>query len=119
MVVFISSLFFLIQFGLMFGLRTAGSLFNNRAGADKLPYIYIIFGLITAFLTLFYTTGLNRLNKGRFFPIMLIASGGAVLWIRLYVPQMAPDAIPKSILLVEPVSVNVVAAMLLKGMSKV
>lgn len=102
----VSLLFFLIQYSLMFGLRTAGSLFNNRAGADKLPYIYIFFGLITVFLTIFYTMGLNRINKGRFFSILLALSAGILIVLHIFIPLEAPAFLPSSledVLLIYPV----------------
>ena len=55
------------------GDNAASALFLLRFGVDYLPYMYIAAGVLTFVITMAYSAGLGRFEKGRFFLWMISA----------------------------------------------
>jgi len=86
LVILVALLFACIQAGQGLGDNAASALFLLRFGVNFLPYMYIAAGVLTFVITLAYSAGLGRLEKGRFFlwimaafAILLIAERAAIL----------------------------------------
>ena len=79
LVVLVALLFACIQAGQGMGDNAASALFLLRFGVDYLPYMYIAAGALTFVITLAYSAGLGRVEKGRFF--LWIISAFAILLI--------------------------------------
>jgi len=71
LVVLVALLFACIQAGQGIGENAASALFLLRFGVDFLPYMYIAAGGMTLVLTLAYSAGLGRYEKGRFFSYLI------------------------------------------------
>lgn len=71
---FLVALFFaLIELGRGLGGSAADALFFRRFGVEYLPYMYVALGVATFFVSLAYAAFVGRLEKGRFFTLMLLA----------------------------------------------
>ena len=79
LVILVACLFACIQAGQGLGDNAASALFLLRFGVDFLPYMYIAAGILTFIITMAYSAGLGRFEKGRFF--LLIIAAFAVLLI--------------------------------------
>src|SRR5258706_5813225 len=79
LVILVACLFACIQAGQGLGDNAASALFLLRFGVDFLPYMYIAAGVLTFIITMAYSAGLGRFEKGRFF--LLIIAAFAVLLI--------------------------------------
>src|SRR5258706_1748155 len=79
LVILVACLFACIQAGQGLGDNAASALFLLRFGVDFLPYMYIAAGGLTFVITMAYSAGLGRFQKGRFF--LWIIAGFAVLLI--------------------------------------
>src|SRR5215216_2470635 len=79
LVILVALLFACIQAGQGMGDNAASALFLLRFGVDYLPYMYIAAGALTFVITMAYSAGLGRFEKGRFF--LWIISAFAVLLI--------------------------------------
>ena len=79
LVILVALLFACIQAGQGLGDNAASALFLLRFGVDYLPYMYIAAGALTFVITMAYSAGLGRFEKGRFF--LWIISAFAVLLI--------------------------------------
>lgn len=73
LVVLVALLFACIQAGQGMGDNAASALFLLRFGVDYLPYMYIAAGVLTFVITMAYSAGLGRFEKGRFFLWMIAA----------------------------------------------
>ncbi len=78
LVLLVALLFACIQAGQGMGDNAASALFLLRFGVDYLPYMYIAAGGLTFVITMAYSAGLGRFEKGRFF-LGMIASFTALL----------------------------------------
>ena len=67
------ALMFLPSAGGAIGVSSAESLFLSRVGADGLPALYIVLGLVTIFATLGVTTLLGRIPPIRYYLFMPVA----------------------------------------------
>src|SRR6188474_2074868 len=67
LVILVALLFACIQAGQGMGDNAASALFLLRFGVDYLPYMYIAAGVLTFIITMAYSAGLGRFEKGRFF----------------------------------------------------
>ena len=67
LVILVALLFACIQAGQGMGENAASALFFLRFGVDYLPYMYIAAGVLTFVITMAYSAGLGRFEKGRFF----------------------------------------------------
>jgi HEAT repeat protein len=67
LVILVALLFACIQAGQGMGDNAASALFLLRFGVDYLPYMYIAAGALTFVITMAYSAGLGRFEKGRFF----------------------------------------------------
>ena len=67
LVILVAFLFACIQAGQGMGENAASALFFLRFGVDYLPYMYIAAGVLTFIITMAYSAGLGRFEKGRFF----------------------------------------------------
>ncbi len=67
LVILVALLFACIQAGQGMGENAASALFLLRFGVDYLPYMYIAAGALTFIITMAYSAGLGRFEKGRFF----------------------------------------------------
>jgi HEAT repeat protein len=72
--------------GIAIGVSGAESLLLSRVGAESLPRLYIVLGLITIFTTLAITTLLGRISALRFYLIMPIAVSALLVGGRFLVP---------------------------------
>ena len=79
LVILVALLFACIQAGQGMGDNAASALFLLRFGVDYLPYMYIAAGVLTFVITMAYSAGLGRFEKGRFF--LWVISAFAVLLI--------------------------------------
>jgi HEAT repeat protein len=86
LVIFVACLFACIQAGQGLGDNAASALFLLRFGVDFLPYMYIAAGVLTFIITMAYSAGLGRFEKGRFFlsiiaafAVLLIVERAAIL----------------------------------------
>ncbi len=86
LVILVALLFACIQAGQGMGENAASALFFLRFGVDYLPYMYIAAGILTFVITMAYSAGLGRFEKGRFFlwviaafTILLILERAAIL----------------------------------------
>jgi len=79
LVILVALLFACIQAGQGMGDNAASALFLLRFGVDYLPYMYIAAGVLTFVITMAYSAGLGRFEKGRFF--LWIISAFAILLI--------------------------------------
>jgi HEAT repeat protein len=79
LVILVALLFACIQAGQGMGDNAASALFLLRFGVDYLPYMYIAAGALTFVITMAYSAGLGRIEKGRFF--LWIISAFAILLI--------------------------------------
>ncbi|HEX7588075.1 MAG TPA: HEAT repeat domain-containing protein, partial [Anaerolineae bacterium] len=75
----VAALFALLEIGRNIGANAADGLFFIRFGAEYLPYMTIALGAVTFVITLSYTVGLGRFNKGIFFVFVLAAFGVVLL----------------------------------------
>ena len=75
----VAALFALLEVGRNIGANAADGLFFIRFGAEYLPYMTIALGAVTFVITLSYTVGLGRFNKGVFFAFVLSAFGAVLL----------------------------------------
>jgi HEAT repeat protein len=80
LVVLVALLFAFIQAGQGMGDNAASALFLLRFGVDYLPYMYIAAGMLTFVITMAYSAGLGRFEKGRFF-LWVISAFAALLII--------------------------------------
>jgi ATP/ADP translocase len=70
------ALMFVPSAGAAIGIASAESLLLSRVGADALPRLYIILGLVTIFTTMSITALLGRVSPARFYlflPVLLAA----------------------------------------------
>ena len=74
LVILVGLLFACIQAGQGMGENAASALFLLRFGVDYLPYMYIAAGALTFIITMAYSAGLGRFEKGRFFLGVIAAS---------------------------------------------
>ena len=79
----VAALFALLEVGRNMGANAADGLLFIRFGAEYLPYMTIALGAVTFVITLSYTVGLGRFNKGIFFVFVLGAFGAVLLVERL------------------------------------
>jgi HEAT repeat protein/ATP/ADP translocase len=94
LVILVAMLFACIQAGQGLGDNAASALFLLRFGVDFLPYMYIAVGILTFAITMAYSAGLGRFDKGKFFlwiiavfGILLIVERAAIL---LSIPFLYP-----------------------------
>jgi HEAT repeat protein len=80
LVILVALLFACIQAGQGLGDNAASALFLLRFGVDFLPYMYIAAGVLTFIITMAYSAGLGRYEKGQFF-LWLIAAFAILLII--------------------------------------
>ena len=80
LVVLVALLFACIQGGQGMGDNAASALFLLRFGVDYLPYLYMAAGALTFVITMAYSAGLGRFEKGRFF-LWIISAFAALLII--------------------------------------
>jgi HEAT repeat protein len=80
LVVLVALLFACIQGGQGMGDNAASALFLLRFGVDYLPYMYMAAGALTFVITMAYSAGLGRFEKGRFF-LWIISAFAALLII--------------------------------------
>lgn len=80
LVILAALLFACIQAGQGMGDNAASALFLLRFGVDFLPYMYIAAGALTLLITMAYSAGLGRYEKGQFF-LRLIAAFAVLLII--------------------------------------
>jgi HEAT repeat protein len=73
----VSLLFACVQAGQGMGDNAASALFLLRFGVNYLPYLFIAAGALTFVVTMAYSAGLGRIEKGRFF--MRLLAGSALL----------------------------------------
>ena len=73
LVILAALLFACIQAGQGMGDNAASALFLLRFGVDFLPYMYIAAGVLTFIVTLAYSAGLGRFEKGKFFLWIILA----------------------------------------------
>ena len=78
LVILVACLFASIQAGQGLGDNAASALFLLRFGVDFLPYMYIAAGVLTFIITMAYSAGLGRFEKGRFF-LWIIAAFAVLL----------------------------------------
>jgi HEAT repeat protein/ATP/ADP translocase len=76
----VAALFALLEVGRNIGANAADGLFFVRFGAEYLPYMTIALGALSFIITLSYTVGLGRFNKGLFF-VGILGAFGAVLLV--------------------------------------
>lgn len=79
LVILVAALFACIQAGQGMGDNAASALFLLRFGVDYLPYLYIAAGALTFVITLAYSAGLGRFEKGKFF--LWVISAFAILLV--------------------------------------
>ncbi len=72
LVLLVGALFLCIQAGQGMGDNAASALFFLRFGVDFLPYMYLVLGAVTFVLTLAYSAGLGRFERGRVFQALLL-----------------------------------------------
>jgi len=80
LVILIALLFAFIQAGQGLGDNAASALFLLRFGVDFLPYMYIAAGVLTFIITMGYSAGLGRFEKGQFF-LWIIAAFAVLLLV--------------------------------------
>src|SRR5580693_1795278 len=75
----------LLQAGLTMGMNGADSLFLVKAGADKLPRIYLAMPVIMLIYIPVYSALMTRWGLDRIFDVTLglLVAGGAALWLAL------------------------------------
>ncbi|HKG53475.1 MAG TPA: HEAT repeat domain-containing protein, partial [Anaerolineales bacterium] len=79
LVILVALLFACIQAGQGMGDNAASALFLLRFGVDYLPYMYIAAGALTFVITMAYSAGLGRFEKGRFFLWIISAFAGLLI----------------------------------------
>lgn len=75
----VASFFAIIELGRNIGANTVDALFFHRFGVDNLPYMYIVLGVVTFFVSLLYAGYLGRTNNRRYFTWLLIGMGLVLL----------------------------------------
>ena len=83
LVALVALLFACLQAGQGLGDNSASALFLLRFGVDFLPYMFIAVGALTFIVTLAYSAGLGRYQKGRFFTGLIAGSALLILLERL------------------------------------
>jgi HEAT repeat protein/ATP/ADP translocase len=79
LVTLVALFFACIQAGQGLGDNSASALFLLRFGVDFLPYMFIAAGALTFVVTVGYSAGLGRFQRGRFFPVLILASAALIL----------------------------------------
>ena len=72
-------LFACIQAGQGLGDNASSALFLLRYGVDFLPYMYVGAGTLTFVITMLYSAGLGRFDKGKFFTWLIIGFGALLI----------------------------------------
>lgn len=72
--------------GIAIGVSGAESLLLSRVGAEALPRLYVVLGLVTILTTLAITTLLGRIPALRFYLMLPIAVAGLLVGARFVVP---------------------------------
>ena len=94
LVILVALLFACIQAGQGMGDNAASALFLLRFGVDYLPYMYIAAGVLTFVITMAYSAGLGRFEKGRFFLGIIAAFTVLLILERLAVSLSWPFLYP-------------------------
>jgi HEAT repeat protein len=94
LVILVALLFACIQAGQGLGDNAASALFLLRFGVDFLPYMYIAAGALIFIITLAYSAGLGRFEKGRFFSWMIIAFAALLILERAAILLSFPFLYP-------------------------
>ncbi|TAK12594.1 MAG: cyclic nucleotide-binding domain-containing protein [Anaerolineae bacterium] len=101
---FSAILFFFWEASREIGGQTATALFISRAGADKLPYMYIALGISSMAVSFLYTVGLAYSPPRWYFSTIAVAVILAVGLAYSQVPRLLESAsLPDSILQVPPI----------------
>ncbi len=94
LVILVALLFACIQAGQGMGDNAASALFLLRFGVDYLPYLYIAAGALTFVVTMAYSAGLGRFEKGRFFLWVLAAFAALLILERVALTLSVPFLYP-------------------------
>ena len=94
LVLLVALLFACIQAGQGMGDNAASALFLLRFGVDYLPYMYIAAGVLTFVVTMAYSAGLGRFEKGRFFLGMIAAFTALLILERAAISLSLPFLYP-------------------------
>ncbi|MCE9644668.1 MAG: HEAT repeat domain-containing protein [Chloroflexi bacterium] len=94
LVLLVAFLFACIQAGQGLGDNAASALFLLRFGVEYLPVMYIAAGLLTICITMAYSTGLSRFDKGQFFPWIITAFAVLLVIERLAILLSYPFLYP-------------------------
>ena len=78
-------LFACVQAGQGMGDNASSTLFLLRYGVDFLPYMYVGAGALTFVITMAYSAGLGRFDKGKFFSWLIVGFGALLLIERLVI----------------------------------
>jgi HEAT repeat protein/ATP/ADP translocase len=103
----LAGVFATVEAGRGFGEIGADTLFLSRLGAEFLPYLYVVLGLVSLVVALAYGTAVGRLRLGRLFVILLLGFALGLAGLRLAVLSGASLVFP-----VLWLTVNVVGAVL-------
>jgi len=85
LVILTALLFACIQAGQGLGDNASSALFLLRYGVDFLPYMYVGAGALTFVITMAYSAGLGRFDKGKFFTWLIIGFGALLIFERLVI----------------------------------
>jgi len=94
LVILVALLFACIQAGQGMGDNAASALFLLRFGVDYLPYMYIAAGALTFVITMAYSAGLGRFEKGRFFLWIISAFAMLLIFERVALTLSLPFLYP-------------------------
>jgi HEAT repeat protein len=94
LVLLVGGLFLCIQAGQGMGDNAASALFFLRFGVDFLPYMYLILGAVTFVLTLGYSAGLGRFERGRFFQSLILGLIALLILERMALQSSLPFLYP-------------------------
>lgn len=94
LVLLVGALFLCLQAGQGLGDNAASALFFLRYGVERLPAMYSLLGVLTFLITLIYSAVLARIDRRRFFPLVILVLMGLLVVERVALVRPVPVLYP-------------------------